>query len=54
MPPRTRSNKETTRKHQASNVDETAHKRPKTTNNEIGEDQQKKKKKKQPKRRAER
>jgi hypothetical protein len=54
MAPRTRSNKPTTRKRQASNVDETAQKRPKTTDNEIGEDQQKKKKKKQPKQRAER
>ena len=54
MLPWTRSNNETTRKRQASNVDETAHKHPKTTDNEIGKDQQKKKKKKQPKRRAER
>jgi hypothetical protein len=35
-------------------VDETTNKRPKTNDNEIGEEDQKRKKKKQPKRKAER
>jgi hypothetical protein len=47
MPSRGRINKQpTTRKRQASNADEMANKRPKTIDNESGEDQQKKKGKK--------
>jgi hypothetical protein len=55
MPPRTRSNNSPkTRKRQPSNVDETANKRPKTDNNEIGEDDKKRKAKKLPKSKGER
>jgi hypothetical protein len=48
MPPRTRSNRpqQSTRKRQASNVDETANKRPKTEDNESKVKKSKKKPKK--------
>ena len=47
MPPRTRSNHDrpSTRKRQASNVDETVNKRPKIDDNESKDDQKKRKEK---------